>query len=55
MKNKKADGINIFDKRNAFNIEDLFCKKMPVEKNGNMIFTHIKLSEIKKHMHSSNY
>lgn len=25
MKNKKADGINIFDKRNAFNIEDLFC------------------------------
>ena len=25
MKNKKADGINLFEKRNAFDIEDLYC------------------------------
>ena len=25
MKNKKADGINLFEKKNAFDLEDLYC------------------------------
>ena len=48
-KAEKEDEIETKNKEDENTAGKLF------DKNGNMIFTHIKLSEIKKHMHSSNY
>jgi hypothetical protein len=58
-KRKKPDNINDKaekeDEIETKNKEDENTAGKLFDKNGNMIFTHIKLSEIKKHMHSSNY
>ena len=62
-KRKKPDNSNNYNKEKGENENENETKNKEDEnttgklfdKNGNMIFTHIKLSEIKKHIHIKNY
>ena len=43
------------DENETKNKEDENTTGKLFDKNGNMIFTHVKLSEIKKYFHNNNY